>query len=48
MQCLNTFIVGINIWILKINKRCQNWCPRFNYANEALELIKQVTSEVIY
>lgn len=29
-------------------KRCQNWCSQFNYANEALKLIKQVKSEVIY
>jgi hypothetical protein len=29
-------------------KRCQNWCSQFNYANEALKMIKQVKSEVIY
>ncbi len=29
-------------------KRCQNWCSQFNYAKEALKLIKQVKSEVIY
>lgn len=29
-------------------KRCQNCCSHFNYANEALKLIKQVKSEVIY
>lgn len=29
-------------------KRCQNWCSHFNYANEALKMIKQVKSEVIY
>lgn len=31
-----------------IKKRCENWCSQFNYANEALKLIKQVQSEVIY
>jgi hypothetical protein len=32
----------------EIKKRCQNWCSQFNYANEALRLIKQVKSQVIY
>jgi hypothetical protein len=32
----------------EIKKRCQNWCSQFNYANEALKMIKQVKSEVIY
>lgn len=32
----------------EIRRRCQNWCSQFNYANEALKLIKQVKSEVIY
>ena len=32
----------------EIKRRCQNWCSQFNYANEALKLIKQVKSEVIY
>ena len=32
----------------EIKKRCQNWCSQFNYANEALKLIKQVKSQVIY
>jgi hypothetical protein len=29
-------------------KQCIHWCDLFNYANEALNLIKKVRSEVIY
>ena len=32
----------------EIKKRCQSWCSQFNYVNEALKMIKQVKSEVIY
>ncbi len=32
----------------EIKKKCKNWCSQFNYANEALKLIKKVKSQVIY
>lgn len=32
----------------EVKKRCKGWCDQFNYANEALKLIRKVRSEVIY